>query len=1295
MKRWLAAILALVLLLSILPAGSVAAEYATVKGGWLRLRSYPSFDSQTLASYYTGTVVELLGTSGVWYHVRLSDGNTGYMHGDYLTKGAAAPGGGTATGTNATVVSSNGYGVRLRMGPGTNYRVIRKFPVGTPAVILQSGSYWCRISIGGYTGYMMSQFLSTTDPGSSISVDYVGDATIWSSNGYGVRLRTGPGKEYGKIGVYSVGTQVRIITKGDTWDYIQVGSRRGYMMNEFLLYNNHYTVTAVTINNLKPVVGNVLAVQSVSPSTATVTYEWLVKPEEGSETVKGTSAAYMVTDDDIGSTIRLRVTGKGSYKDSASSASTEKVVRTGVVNKVSLSTTTPYVGDVLKAQVSPAGATVDYHWSVDGVEKSTDATYTVQAADAGKAITLRVDGRYPFSGSCSVSTNPVVGMDAPVIDTAALPEGKYQNDYQHQLSAYGGGNHSWSIIRGSLPAGLALGRNGLISGTPIACGTSTFTVQVSNEMGNSTHEFTLTIGKAMVSVAAVEGVAIPAKDETAPAAIQTTDQYTGTIQWQPELTNGTFAASTAYTAIINLTAKPEYTFTGLTSSFFTVSGASGVSCTIGSDGNTATVTAVFPATAATTAVKLAKPVINGITKQDDQWIISWSAVENASGYMLRIGTQLWQSCQSNSYRLSGTPASGTYQVFAVGDGVQYSDSDTSDYVFTMPVAIPLNAPANIRITNTSEDWVISWDAVANANGYKLRKAGGEWKSVAGTSHTLAEAPKSNDQFEVVAVGDGTYYADSTAGVYIYTAPAVKLSAPTGLTIQENGGVWTASWNNVENASGYRFGDTLGNWYACSVNSFTFAGTPACGEYCVYAVGNGITSTDSDTATYAFVTDPLPVPVKLAAPSNLSIVQQDGVWIASWGAVENATGYRFGGSDGDWIACTGTSYTFASEPAEDVYSVYAVGDGIHYVDSDLTRLDFSTAPVPPLTPLPAPVNLTIQEEDGVWSASWDAVENAAGYRFRKNDGAWVDCAFGSYTFINPPQTATYSVMATGDQASFADSGVTAISFVATVILPEQLPAPAALTIREENGVWIASWDAVENAIGYYFRKKGDEWRACDSNSYTFTQPPVSADYTVYAVADGITYRDSSITSIAYTAPAQMLVRLTAPAELTIAEENGVWVARWNSVENASGYRFRQNEDNWLDCDENCYTFVEPPVTASYTILAVGDGTAYTDSETSTISYTAPVSEDDAVEPEPVAPTDEETAAEQQGSGEDTGINMETGEAFDNIDVNGDMTGNAEETGEVVGNTDETNGTVGDTGENGEGEEPETVIADTPQ
>ena len=403
MKRFFATLLVAVMLLSMLPAASMAAtQYATVVGGWLRLRSAANFNADTITSYYTGTVVEIIGSNGGWYRVETPDGRTGYMYGQYLQLGAYGGSSSSSKG-NAYITSHNGYGVRLRVGPGTGYRVIGTFNPGTPVTVLERGSTWSRISINGTVGYMMTQYLSSSSGSSSSSHDkVVCYATIWSSNGYGVRLRSGPSKSYEKIGVYSVGTTVAVLEKGSVWDRIRVGSREGWMMNEFLNYYSSNEINSVTINNYDPAVGNVLYVKAISPSRATVSYEWRV---DG--VAKGTAPTYTVTANDVGKVIQLKVKGVGAYTGSAKSAVTSRVVSDTVLRGVKLNTTAPVVGNVLTATLNPEGAKVVYAWKVGGYQVSNADSYTVGKDDIGKKIELIVTGTVNFSGSAYASTEKV------------------------------------------------------------------------------------------------------------------------------------------------------------------------------------------------------------------------------------------------------------------------------------------------------------------------------------------------------------------------------------------------------------------------------------------------------------------------------------------------------------------------------------------------------------------------------------------------------------------------------------------------------------------------------------------------------------------------------------------------------------------------------------------------------------------------------------------------------------------------------------------------------------------------
>jgi len=81
------------------------------------------------------------------------------------------------------------------------------------------------------------------------------------------------------------------------------------------------------------------------------------------------------------------------------------------------------------------------------------------------------------------------------VTTAALPAALRNVAYSETLAAIGGdGDYIWSVIAGSLPAGLTLSAtSGAISGTPSAAGGNTFTVEVMSGVQASTQQLAITV----------------------------------------------------------------------------------------------------------------------------------------------------------------------------------------------------------------------------------------------------------------------------------------------------------------------------------------------------------------------------------------------------------------------------------------------------------------------------------------------------------------------------------------------------------------------------------------------------------------------------------------------------------------------------------------------------------------------------------------------------------------------------------------------------------------------------------
>jgi formylglycine-generating enzyme required for sulfatase activity len=90
------------------------------------------------------------------------------------------------------------------------------------------------------------------------------------------------------------------------------------------------------------------------------------------------------------------------------------------------------------------------------------------------------------------ATNFSLGLG---VATAALPSGTNGVAYNQTLVAVGGRTpYSWTNISGSLPPGLTLATNGVISGTPTTNGTNKFTVKVTDALSaTATQALALTV----------------------------------------------------------------------------------------------------------------------------------------------------------------------------------------------------------------------------------------------------------------------------------------------------------------------------------------------------------------------------------------------------------------------------------------------------------------------------------------------------------------------------------------------------------------------------------------------------------------------------------------------------------------------------------------------------------------------------------------------------------------------------------------------------------------------------------
>ncbi len=383
-------------------AGSVT----SANGKPVKLRSGPSKQYGVIASYAVGTPLTVLTTGETWSKIRIN-GRTGYMMNEFIDLSSDA----LQSGYTAYVVSGNGKSVVLRSGPSKDDEVLASYKVGQKVTVKTYGSTWCRITVNGLEGYMMTEFLSTVKP-ENTGTPATYTAYVTSQNGKGVRMRMGAGKLFPTVATYSVGTQVTVLEYGEDWCKIRMGNNTGYMMTEFLTTRAPSMVTGVTLSATNVEVGDTLYA-TVKPSSVSVSIMWL---NDQGKTL-GYGESYKVQSGDAGRKIRASVTGSGATSGTAVSAwarvEESYVSRFYQLKSVTISDTTPVVGQTLTASVSPSGATATISWFRDnGVFVGSGSTYKVKSADLGYQLYVWADGTANTEGEATSGRTSAVTSGA-------------------------------------------------------------------------------------------------------------------------------------------------------------------------------------------------------------------------------------------------------------------------------------------------------------------------------------------------------------------------------------------------------------------------------------------------------------------------------------------------------------------------------------------------------------------------------------------------------------------------------------------------------------------------------------------------------------------------------------------------------------------------------------------------------------------------------------------------------------------------------------------------------------------
>jgi hypothetical protein len=331
---------------------------------------------------------------------------------------------------------------------------------------------------------------------------------------------------------------------------------------------------------------------------------------------------------------------------------------------------------------------------------TTSAVTYAAPASVTANMTVTVQATSVADTSKSMSTTVVVSPE-PAIMTTSLTGGAVGKAYSANLQASGGaGTLSWTLdSASSLPAGLSLSSAGVISGTPTATGSKTFSVKVTDASAghegtcSQTKQLSLTIAPPaiLVSLAPSQTTNLDQSQTVPFTATVSNDSANKGVTWAVSGTTctgaacGTFtnsaALATTYNAPATVTSNLTVTVQAFSVADTTKSAA------------TSLVVSPAPSITTTTLTNGAVNTVYAATLQatGGAGSLTWSL---ASGSSLPAGLAL-----SNAGVISGTPTTAGTTSFTV-KATDASQGQPGPVSATQLLSFTI-APAALVITTTS------------------------------------------------------------------------------------------------------------------------------------------------------------------------------------------------------------------------------------------------------------------------------------------------------------------------------------------------------------------------------------------------------------------------------------------------------------------------------------------------------------------------------------------------------------------------------------------------------------------
>ena len=584
----------------------------------------------------------------------------------------------------------------------------------------------------------------------------------------------------------------------------------------------------------------------------------------------------------------------------------------------------------------------------------------------------------------------------------------------------------------------------------------------------------------------------------------------------------------------------------------------------------------------------------GVVPGNAQLVVTWTAVDNATGYTVqwKSGSQAYNTGDRQATVTSGSTTSHT--ITGLANGTEYTvqvsatrtsanDGPPSDEMTGTPFTTPPPPPPpvtdlaqvlGVSVAPGNAQLVVTWTAVDNATGYTVQwTSGGQGYNTTNRQATVTSG--STTSHTITGLANGTEYtvqvsatrtsandgppSDEMTGTPFTTPPpppppVTDLAQVLGVSVAPGNAQLVVTWTAVDNATGYTVQWTSGGQGYNTTNrqatvtsgtttSHTITGLANGTEYTVQVSATRTSANDGPPSDEMTGTPTVPTAAGIAvSTAALTVTEQDS---------------------------TGDSYTVVldTEPTADVVVTVA-----GHVGTDVTA---------------NPTALTFT------MSNWETAQTV------------------TVTADDDADTTDDSVALTHSAAS-ADSGYSgiAIAGVAVTVNDNDTAQVMGVGVVPGNAQLVVTWTAVDNATGYTVQwKSGGQGYNTGNRQATVTSGSTTS-HTITGLANGTEYTvqvsatrtgandgppSSEVMGTPFTTPPPPPPPVTDLAQVmgvTVAPGNAQLVVTWTAVDNATGYTVQWKSSGQGYNTGDRQATVTSGSTTSHAITGLANGTEYT-------------------------------------------------------------------------------------------------------